>query len=310
MKRLGRWAKRGRIFDGDLPGWSHGSHPCVIHLHGDTFLFAVTCRTAEQKSHVFLSYVDVTNGTIAISHPLSLALGCGAPGHFDCDGVISGCIVKADERYYLYFVGWQNLPNGLWACDTGRAIVDPDTLSCEREFSGPILGRDRNHPLFAAATAFFVTEEGTWHTWYNSGVSWTKTPEGWHHRYGLYHAVSEDGLDWVCEPNMCIPFADDYEYAFGRPSVVRWDGVYRIWFAHRATRTTDAYRIGYAESHCGAEWTRDDSVSGIDVSASGWDSEMICYPSVFEHDGVRYMLYNGNGYGRTGVGYAVLEEAQ
>jgi hypothetical protein len=28
---------------------------------------------------------------------------------------------------------------------------------------------------------------------------------------------------------------------------------------------------------------------------------------VFEHDGALYMLYNGNGYGRTGFGIAVLE---
>jgi hypothetical protein len=34
---------------------------------------------------------------------------------------------------------------------------------------------------------------------------------------------------------------------------------------------------------------------------------MIEYPFVFDHGGARYMLYNGNGYGRSGVGLAVLE---
>jgi len=33
----------------------------------------------------------------------------------------------------------------------------------------------------------------------------------------------------------------------------------------------------------------------------------ICYPYVFDHAGSRYMLYNGNGYGRTGFGIAILE---
>ena len=47
---------------------------------------------------------------------------------------------------------------------------------------------------------------------------------------------------------------------------------------------------------------------GIDVSKNGWDSEMICYPYVFDHKGKRYMLYNGNGYGKTGFGLAVLEQ--
>jgi hypothetical protein len=34
---------------------------------------------------------------------------------------------------------------------------------------------------------------------------------------------------------------------------------------------------------------------------------MIEYPCVFDHDRRRYMLYNGNDYGRTGIGLAVLE---
>jgi hypothetical protein len=52
-----------------------------------------------------------------------------------------------------------------------------------------------------------------------------------------------------------------------------------------------------------------DSRAGIGVSASGWDSEMIEYPFVFDHAGARYMLYNGNGYGKSGFGIAVLEGA-
>jgi hypothetical protein len=37
---------------------------------------------------------------------------------------------------------------------------------------------------------------------------------------------------------------------------------------------------------------------------------MTCYPSVFEIDDRIVMIYNGNGFGRTGFGYAVLEGAQ
>ena len=50
-----------------------------------------------------------------------------------------------------------------------------------------------------------------------------------------------------------------------------------------------------------------DGSVGIDLSPDGWDSEMIEYPAVFDHKGSRYMLYNGNDYGRTGFGLAILE---
>jgi hypothetical protein len=33
---------------------------------------------------------------------------------------------------------------------------------------------------------------------------------------------------------------------------------------------------------------------------------MQAYPFVFDEGGRRYMLYNGDGYGRTGIGLAVL----
>ena len=76
-----------------------------------------------------------------------------------------------------------------------------------------------------------------------------------------------------------------------------------MWYCYRG----DAYRIGYAESADGVEWVRRDDLAGITASEHGWDSQMVAYPCVFDCDGARYMLYNGDGYGRTGIGLAVEE---
>jgi hypothetical protein len=77
-----------------------------------------------------------------------------------------------------------------------------------------------------------------------------------------------------------------------------------MWFSARGA----AYHIGYAESHDGVSWERDDERAGIGSSGE-WDSEMQAYPAVFDDEGKRYLLYNGNGYGRTGVGWAVASSA-
>ena len=79
---------------------------------------------------------------------------------------------------------------------------------------------------------------------------------------------------------------------------------YRMWYSYRGK----SYRIGYAESKDGLDWTRKDDEVELDVSSKGWDSEMIEYPFVFDHQGKRYMLYNGNGYGKTGIGLATLSQ--
>lgn len=302
------WKKRGLVFTPNMLGYTHGSHPCAIHFKDNIFVVAFTCRDEKQRSHVFLSYAIVEHGSLELTGTPKLAMLPGEAGTFDCDGVISVCLIRHRDQHYLYYVGWQNLPDGLWICDTGRAILDVAELTLSKEFTGPVLGRNKSNPLFAAGTAFHITDD-VWHTWYNSGVSWKKTGEGWHHRYGIHHASSVNGVDWVCDPGMCIPFVDEYEYAFGRPTVYFSDGVYFMWFAHRATVDIATYRIGLAWSRDGLKWERKDSLAGIDVSPDGWDSEMICYPYVFEHCGSMYMLYNGNGYGATGFGLAVLEVA-
>ena len=111
-----------------------------------------------------------------------------------------------------------------------------------------------------------------------------------------------DGINWQREGLVAIDFADDQEFAISRPSVIRDNDCFRMWYSFRG----QSYRIGYAESADGRQWKRLDTQVGIDVSTAGWDSEMIEYPFVFDHKGERYMLYNGNGYGKTGFGLAVL----
>lgn len=303
------WRKRGRLFEPPADAFTHGSHPCAVHVEGDRFVVAFTRRDSARRSHIFLCDAEARDGRFTLLGEPRVALRYGEPGYFDCDGVISVCFVKHAGRIYLYYVGWQNLPDTLWICDTGRAVLDPAALTLTREFPGPVLGRDKSNPLFAAATAFHVAGD-KWRTWYNSGIRWEKTAAGWKHHYGIHYAESRDGVDWTCHPGLCLPFADEYEYAFGRPTVYHADGTYFMWFAHRATRDISTYRIGFASSRDGRSWQRDDGRSGIDVSPAGWDSQMICYPYVFEHGGLFYMLYNGNDYGKTGFGLAVLESGR
>jgi hypothetical protein len=140
--------------------------------------------------------------------------------------------------------------------------------------------------------------------WYLSCVEWEPTRTGLRHRYHLKHATSSNGIDWIRRGLTCIDFRDPTEYAISRPSVILDRNLYRMWYSFRG----DSYRIGYAESHDGLEWVRKDDEVGIDVSLDGWDSQMIEYPCVFDCGGERYMLYNGNGYGLTGIGLAILEQ--
>jgi hypothetical protein len=89
-----------------------------------------------------------------------------------------------------------------------------------------------------------------------------------------------------------------------RPFVIKENGIYKMWYSFRG----ESYRIGYAESLDALHWERKDSEVGITVSEEGWDSETVEYPFIFEHKSKRYMLYNGNQYGKTGFGLAVFNQ--
>ena len=90
------------------------------------------------------------------------------------------------------------------------------------------------------------------------------------------------------------------------PFVIYEENLFKMWYSIRFV--DKLYRIGYAESYDGKIWKRKDHMVGIDVSSTGWDSEMICYPSIIDINGNRYLFYNGNSNGINGFGYALLKE--
>ena len=97
-----------------------------------------------------------------------------------------------------------------------------------------------------------------------------------------------------------------------RASVMKCGIGYKMWYSYRSdidyrTDCNSSYRIGYAESINGINWERMDRLNGVTVSADGWDSFMVAYPHVIKLANRLFMFYNGNGFGQTGIGYAVAD---
>ena len=144
--------------------------------------------------------------------------------------------------------------------------------------------------------------------WYLNCTEWIDRLHGNpEHRYHIKYAHSEDGIEWDRQGHVAIDYSSDDEMAISRPSVMKIGEKWHMWYSYRTRNST--YRIGYAISENRTEWVRQDHLAGIDVSNSGWDSEMIEYPFVFKHQNQIYMLYNGNGYGESGIGLAVWRGA-
>lgn len=299
-----RWVKQG-LLTAELPSASWAaSHLAVPIVHaeeggGETLYFSA--RDADGRSHVGRSEISFPDGPPEPSNVPVLAPG--DLGTFDDSGVMASCVVPVDGALLLYYIGWRRGVTVPFYTRVGCAVSEDGGASFTRVSRGPILHDDDLDPFFT--TSPWVMREGSrWRMWYASCLRWDATVDGPRHVYALRHAESDDGIAWRRDARLCIDFEAEGEYAIARPCVVRDADRYRMWYSVRG----DRYRIGYAESEDGVAWERLDAKLGLEPSGTGWESEMVEYPFVHDRAGVRYLLYNGNGYGETGIGYALLEE--
>jgi predicted GH43/DUF377 family glycosyl hydrolase len=298
-----KWNKLGRVFETDSNHpWmlSHAANPVAEHLHDDLFRLYFSCRDAESRSHIGFAEVDLKPPFKVLSIAEEPLLAPGEVGTFDDSGVSLSCIKQINGTKYLYYLGWNLGVTVPWRNSIGLAIYDPTTATFQRFSKAPLLDRHHVDP-YSISYPFVMEDEGIYRMWYGSNLKWGKEQKDMAHL--IKYAESDDAIHWKREGIIALGFKNDREYAMSRPCVIKEDGHYRMWYSYRG----ESYRIGYAESEDGIHWVRKDEGVGIDVSDSGWDSEMVEYPFVFDHKGKRYMFYNGNDYGKTGIGLAVLE---
>ena len=143
--------------------------------------------------------------------------------------------------------------------------------------------------------------------WYASSTGFVLVDNRPEPLYEIKYAHSADGIIWV-RPNItCIPPLEKYQCT-ARPAVLKENDLYKMWFTYRGSVNyrdgNGSYRIGYAESINAINWERKDSLAGIEYSKVGWDSKMQTYPSVLKIKDEKYLFYNGNGFGKTGIGLA------
>jgi len=304
------WQKKGLIFEPDGQyDWlqTHASVPFATHIEDDRYRVYFGGRNSENETQPGYVHIELNDKQIEVTDVSDEpVLRTGDIGTFDADGIWPSWFVEIDGTVYMYYNGWIKGGGDVpYYSTTGLAISEDGGDSFERYTNAPLLGRNEVDPYILGGPCVLV-EDGEWRMWYLSGIDFRVEREGPMYYYHIKYAESEDGIEWERTGGVCIDHKSDEETRIARPCVRKEDEKYRMWYCYASGY--EGYRIGYAESDDGINWARKDDEAGIDVSEEGWDSEMVAYPYVFEHDGRKYMLYNGNGYGETGFGYAVLEE--
>lgn len=308
-----KWLKKGLLYTpSNKIEWAktHAQVPTVL-VNNDTLRVFFAARPRPDLSLTTYIDLDINDfDNVLYEHPNPI-LDLGGIGEFDEHGIMPSSIIKKDGVVYLYYSGWskgQSLPYQNY---TGLAISEDGGDTFEKVSKGPVI--DRTPFEIYSATSPCVYYEKEWHMWYSSGTHWFKINDKYEHTYEIKYASSSSGKKWNQTNATIIPQKNKFE-ALTRPTVIKLNGIYHMWFSYRGSNNfrkgPESYRIGYAYSDDLISWNRRDAMASIKPSEDGWDSRMIAYPEVKKINKNIMMFYNGNDFGRNGFGYALLDESR
>ncbi len=299
------WKKTGQILQ-PCPeiGWmATGAGNCWAEPLPDGRLRAlVSGRDADNRSRIGEVLFD--SNTLEVleiaSNPL---IALGERGVFDFNGTSYPWLVRDSDAEYLYYTGWTIGAHTPFINDPGLAVKQTGKADFSRVSRAGIFARTDEEP-FGTGSMCVLKEADGWKMYYTTFTHWGKDANDHPHYYHIRYATSTDGIHWERPGKICVDYDTSMgEYVTARPCVIRYKGLYLMWYSYRG----DYYRIGFAVSKDGLNWTRHTQVLGLDVSQTGWDSEMVSYGFVYLHKDQLYMLYSGNGFGRSGLGSAVMQ---
>lgn len=315
-----KWEKLGRIFDPTqhaLPnhcGQFAQSPQTLVCADFVRIYFSTreTDGTGKYLSHIaFVDFHKNLRDILRVSEQTVIPLG--RLGCFDEHGIFPMNVVRHGPVIYGFTCGWNRRISVSVDTAIGLAISQDGGLTFQRIGDGPVLAASLDEP-YLVGDGFVKVIGGTFHMWYISGTNWKKyAPDAPPDRtYKIRHAVSPDGIEWERDNKpQLIPDRLGVDESQALPTVIEIDGRYHLFFCFRQSfdfrKNKDrGYRIGQAYSDDLVAWTRCDEMAELVGSPGEWDSDMQCYPHVFECDGQVYMLYNGNEFGRYGFGLARL----
>jgi hypothetical protein len=316
-----KWRKRGLIFNPHNHELSFDCHDFAQSpqaLVFDDFVrvyFSTRKKDTNGKFISHIAFIDFNRDfEKIINYSKSEVIAQGELGTFDEHGIFPISPLKHDNKIWAYTCGWSRRVSVSVETSTGLVVSNNNGLTFERIGKGPILSSSLKEPMLVG-DSFVRYFEGKFHMWYIFGKYWlpAEKSEPPARVYKIAYATSENGIDWNKHEGVQIisDILNEHECQ-ALPSVIKLQDKYHMFFCYRyatdfRTNPSRGYRLGYAYSYNLVNWIRDDENKGIDVSEEGWDSEMMCYPHIFEAFGKIYLLYNGNNFGKYGFGLAELE---
>ena len=302
LKKINNWKKVGLIFKlNSNADFSHTSVPTVYKLKKNIIRIFFSSRDNNNQSNIFFIDYNLKKRKVINLKP-KLVLKPGEDGLFDDSGVTPSYIIKHKKIFKMYYIGWRSGSKTRMSLFIGLAKSN-NLKTFKKVGKCPILDRNNADP-FLTATMSILKENKIYKMWYVSGDKWLRYKNQSYPKYNIKYCSSKDGINLIRDNVVKIYYLNSNEYAIARPSVLKINGIYCMWYCYK--EFSSEYKIGFAYSRNNIKWHRADKLVNFIGKQDNWDKQMKCYPFTFVDNKKIYMLYNGNEYGRTGIGLCYI----
>lgn len=283
---------------------SHSQAPFPFKLDNGLCRLFFSVRDKDNRTRP--TYIDFDMDKLEVAaEPKAALLDLGKPGCFDDCGVMPSCVVKNANHYLMYYTGWSVEAQVPYTLASGLAI-SYDLEKWEKYADGPIMSKSPSDPFYV--TMPFVCKDGMrWRMWYTSGSEWQTIDGKMEANYNiLKYASSMDGVEWTVRPSPLIRA----NTLITRPCIwkdIKWKMICSTrGIENFRTDKKNSYRLTYGESPDGVNQWETQQID-FEPSDNDWDSVMIAYGMAYTHNNQRFLFYNGNGFGTSGIGIASIE---
>lgn len=314
------WTRRGLVVSGAPAAhkwWaSHAQTPSPLILGPRHWRIYFSARDIQNRAQMIFVDVDPLDDMRILNVHDTPLLELGPPGRFDSTAQGVSHVVREGDKVLLYYIGMHLRADVPYGICVGLAESLDGGTSFERVSDGPILSINQLDPYFTSLMHVTPQPDGSSVAWFMTCTGWEERSNGVHDAvYGLRRAVSPDGRHWT-PTTVTIGLEDgifDEAVGLARPWVISMGGPDRLWFSHRSrlnfrTDTNAAYRIMDIDLNQSGAPTGTPRLLKFDTppASDGWDGFMQAYPSILPLGEGYVMFYNGNGFGKSGFGWATL----
>lgn len=293
------WRKLGRVLQasGAPLSRSHVMLPTPFVLADRVRVFYAACD-ADLRGRIFFADFEPEPPFALMALRTEPVLDLGSPGAFDCDGVNPSQVIETQDGLALLYIGWRRGPaDQPYTLFAGVAVSGDQGQSFARN-PGPLLPPRAGERLFRTAP-FIQRDDRGYRLLYIGGDAFLdgegarRTPV-----YSLMEQRSAGLWDWDGPARVLMaPDLEAGEVGFGRP-VITPDGRLMV-----SLRTHAGYRLVETDLDFDPQ-TRPPFMPVVPPPFEPWEAAMTCFGAPCVAGANELLFYNGDGYGRSGLGLA------